>query len=393
MTAAEMEVISRARETLADPGDVRRADRLHPGPDPRDRHDRGHRQTSRDLRLLPADDRHSQPGPAQRPAGPEDTAPPRRHHDLAGIGEPVTGHQTGPYHARDPRPGRPAARQQPADALRIRLGPRPAAGPALNGPHPAGYPLGSGDGQRRPDPCGHAYRDTGSCAQPAHDPDAHPAARHHGTATRHHGTAAALTGTHPAAGHDAATPALTDSNRPRTVLTRAAAPRPLAQRGRRVTAVARILTALALLLGSLALLAGVSPAAHAATTTAHTASGQYFGARVLDKAETRTGDWYLYGAAGPTTFDCSGLVYWSALQLGTGVPHNTGAMLADSRHFYRIPVSDAQRGDLMFFGTGHVEIMTAWYHTTFGAQHTGTRVGWHQWSAYWHPTMALRWRA
>jgi hypothetical protein len=44
----------------------------------------------------------------------------------------------------------------------------------------------------------------------------------------------------------------------------------------------------------------------------------------------------------------------------------------------------------MFYGSGHVEINTTWYHQTFGAHHSGQRVGWRQWSPWWHPTAAYR---
>lgn len=129
-----------------------------------------------------------------------------------------------------------------------------------------------------------------------------------------------------------------------------------------------------------------TPPAHAATT--------YTGLRVLASAGTQTGCWYHYGAAGPCSrgFDCSGLVFYAASRLGISLPRTTYGLLADSRQFYRVPVSSARPGDLMLYGSGHVEVMTAHYHTTFGAQDTGTRVGWHRWSAYWHPTIALRWR-
>ena len=118
-----------------------------------------------------------------------------------------------------------------------------------------------------------------------------------------------------------------------------------------------------------------------------TASTESIGNRILDMAETRTGDWYSYGSAGPYAFDCSGLVYWASHRLGVNMPRTTYGMLASS-HLYR--VYSPQRGDLAFYGSGHVEFVTAWYHTTFGAQNYGTRVGWHHWNAYWHPTMYFR---
>jgi cell wall-associated NlpC family hydrolase len=126
-----------------------------------------------------------------------------------------------------------------------------------------------------------------------------------------------------------------------------------------------------------------------------TASTESIGARILDKAETRTGDWYSYGAAGPSYFDCSGLVYWAATAIGErNWPRDTygliGAVLS-GRFAY---TSHPQRGDLAFYGTGHVEFVTNWYHVTYGAHHSGTRVGWvHYDPRYYGPTFYLhpRW--
>ena len=147
----------------------------------------------------------------------------------------------------------------------------------------------------------------------------------------------------------------------------------------------RIFLALAVSIGLFAALMVSGPAApHARAAT------ESLGGRVLDMAETRTGDWYVYGAAGPSTFDCSGLVSWAAGRLGVYLPHSTYAMLT-SPHLYR--VYSPQRGDLAFYGTGHVEMVTVWQHTTFGAQHTGTRVGWHTYyPPGWAPTAYYRLR-
>jgi cell wall-associated NlpC family hydrolase len=149
--------------------------------------------------------------------------------------------------------------------------------------------------------------------------------------------------------------------------------------------------ALILLLSLVLALTLTSEPAHAATYQPAMSTAT-LGDRVLNKAESKAGVWYAYGAAGPYNFDCSGLVYWAAGQLGISLPRTTYGMLAGSSHLYRIPLSWARRGDLMFYGSGHVEINTGWYHTTFGAQRTGTRVWWHPWSGYWAPTMAMRLR-
>jgi cell wall-associated NlpC family hydrolase len=63
-------------------------------------------------------------------------------------------------------------------------------------------------------------------------------------------------------------------------------------------------------------------------------------------AESRVGDWYVWAAAGPSTFDCSGLVMWAYAQAGVSLPHYSGAQYADTVH---IPMSDLQPGDLVFF--------------------------------------------
>jgi cell wall-associated NlpC family hydrolase len=66
----------------------------------------------------------------------------------------------------------------------------------------------------------------------------------------------------------------------------------------------------------------------------------------------------------------------------------TTAMLS-SGELVREKQSQARRGDLAFYGSGHVEFFVRPGHT-FGALHTGTRIGWHAWNAYWHPTMFFR---
>ena len=97
---------------------------------------------------------------------------------------------------------------------------------------------------------------------------------------------------------------------------------------------------------------------------------------------------YIYGADGPHGFDCSGLVYAAYRSRGVHLPRTTGGML-DNWHLVRIRKSQARRGDLAFFGTGHVELYDKgkW---TYGAQHTGTRVGFHKMNRWWHPTMYFK---
>jgi len=95
----------------------------------------------------------------------------------------------------------------------------------------------------------------------------------------------------------------------------------------------------------------------------------------LKWAERQAGTWYAYGGTGPGGYDCSGLVLEAYLHAGFRLPRTTGEMLASGR-IYQIPSAERQRGDLAFWGSYHVELVTG--HGTFGAQQTGTRVGWHR---------------
>jgi peptidoglycan DL-endopeptidase CwlO len=62
-------------------------------------------------------------------------------------------------------------------------------------------------------------------------------------------------------------------------------------------------------------------------------------------AESRVGDPYVWGAAGPNAFDCSGLVMWAYAQVGISLPHFSGAQYADTTH---ISMSQLEPGDLVF---------------------------------------------
>jgi len=100
----------------------------------------------------------------------------------------------------------------------------------------------------------------------------------------------------------------------------------------------------------------------------------------------RAGRWYCYGGTGPC-FDCSGLVMRAYRRAGIRLPRTTTGMLASPR-LHRIRASQRRRGDLAFYGSGHVELVTR--HGTFGALGAGTRVGWHHPTRWWHPTMYFR---
>jgi peptidoglycan DL-endopeptidase CwlO len=68
----------------------------------------------------------------------------------------------------------------------------------------------------------------------------------------------------------------------------------------------------------------------------------------LRAAESRQGLPYVWGAAGPSAFDCSGLVQWAFAQAGIRMPR----VAADqARAGLAVPVSELEPGDLLFYHT------------------------------------------
>ena len=65
-------------------------------------------------------------------------------------------------------------------------------------------------------------------------------------------------------------------------------------------------------------------------------------------AESQIGKPYQWGAAGPDSYDCSGLVMWAYAQVGVQVDHWTGDQWNEGEH---IPLSSLRPGDLLFFAT------------------------------------------
>lgn len=82
-------------------------------------------------------------------------------------------------------------------------------------------------------------------------------------------------------------------------------------------------------------------------------TGDSIGVQALRFALTKVGDPYVWGAAGPSAFDCSGLVMWAYAQLGIHLDHFTGDQWNEGEHISR---SELEPGDLVFFfpDIGHV---------------------------------------
>ncbi|WP_395104311.1 C40 family peptidase [Actinomadura sp. SCN-SB] len=79
-----------------------------------------------------------------------------------------------------------------------------------------------------------------------------------------------------------------------------------------------------------------------------TVKGSGLPAKMARKALTKLGSPYVWAAAGPNSFDCSGLVVWAYAQVGkSGLPHYTGALVNEGTKVSR---DRLRSGDLVYFG-------------------------------------------
>jgi peptidoglycan DL-endopeptidase CwlO len=108
--------------------------------------------------------------------------------------------------------------------------------------------------------------------------------------------------------------------------------------------------------------------------------------RAFDWARTQYGKPYIYGGTGPVGYDCSGLVMEAYLHAGIALPRTTYEMLSSPD---LVRVAHPAKGDLAFYGPGHVELYArgGW---TFGAHASGQIIGWIKFGPWWHPTAYYR---
>lgn len=85
------------------------------------------------------------------------------------------------------------------------------------------------------------------------------------------------------------------------------------------------------------------------------ASSSSKGLKALRYAKRHLGDSYVYGAAGPNSFDCSGLTMAAYRSAGVHLAHNSTVQYREVRH---VSKSNLKLGDLVFFysGRSHVAI-------------------------------------
>ncbi|MET9380769.1 NlpC/P60 family protein [Streptomyces sp. NPDC002928] len=90
-------------------------------------------------------------------------------------------------------------------------------------------------------------------------------------------------------------------------------------------------------------------------------------------AQTRLGLPYVYGASGPSSFDCSGLTSWAYAQAGVSIPRTSQAQASAGTRIYS--QSDLKVGDLViFYGDQHHVGLYAGNGQVLHAPRTGTVV-------------------
>lgn len=80
----------------------------------------------------------------------------------------------------------------------------------------------------------------------------------------------------------------------------------------------------------------------------NTSSGK--GYDIIQKAKSKLGCKYVWGATGPNTFDCSGLTQWCHKQVGINIPRTSSQQRGAGK---KISKQNAQLGDIVCFN-GHV---------------------------------------
>jgi len=103
---------------------------------------------------------------------------------------------------------------------------------------------------------------------------------------------------------------------------------------------------------------------------------------------SQRGCWYVWGGTGPCHdgYDCSGLVMMAYRHAGVYLPRTTYEMLG-SRQLVR--VYHPRKGDLAFYGSGHVELYDRSGYT-LGAHDSGSPVSVIHYDQWWHPTEYFR---
>ncbi|GAA2108717.1 C40 family peptidase [Kitasatospora saccharophila] len=99
-----------------------------------------------------------------------------------------------------------------------------------------------------------------------------------------------------------------------------------------------------------------------------------FSGNAVGAAVSKLGSWYSYGAAGPSTFDCSGLMQWAYKQAGVSIPRTSQAQAGAGTNL-GTDIANARPGDLIiYYGDQHHVGMYVGNGQIVHAPHTGAQV-------------------
>jgi cell wall-associated NlpC family hydrolase len=105
-------------------------------------------------------------------------------------------------------------------------------------------------------------------------------------------------------------------------------------------------------------------------------------AGAVEEARRQLGKPYVYGAAGPDSFDCSGLTMWAWGHAGVSMSHSAAAQYGEFPH---VSTDSLQPGDLIFYGSPiHHVGMYVGGGQMIEASHTGTPV---RYASIWRSDM------
>ncbi|AEK36493.1 C40 family peptidase [Corynebacterium variabile] len=96
-------------------------------------------------------------------------------------------------------------------------------------------------------------------------------------------------------------------------------------------------------------------AAAAAESAVASAAPTSTGQKISDAAMSKQGAPYVWGATGPSSFDCSGLTSWAYNQVGKSIPRTSGAQASGGTP---VSLNALQPGDIISYysGASHVAI-------------------------------------
>ncbi len=111
---------------------------------------------------------------------------------------------------------------------------------------------------------------------------------------------------------------------------------------------------------------------------------------LISIASSKIGSPYVWGAKGPNSFDCSGVVYWCLNQAGVGTSYMTSSGWRNPGRFKKVSMGELQAGDIVVV-RGHVGIY-AGGGSVIDASSSNGRVVHRSLSGWWANNFITAWR-